>query len=124
MVVGSLRLVFLIPHAGSLKDKRAVVRKIIDRARAKFNASVAEVGDLDVHRRAVIGVSVVSNDATHATSMLTNIASTMASSAAAQCVSQRVSIQPVNEHDLTHELESPLGLDVDALLREENDDGW
>jgi len=124
MVVGSLRLVFLIPHAGSLKDKRAVVRKIIDRARAKFNASVAEVGDLDVHRRAVIGVSVVSNDATHATSMLTNIASTMANSAAAQLVSRRVSIQPVNEHDLTHELDAPMGIDVDALLREENDDGW
>mgnify|MGYP003382338401 CR=1 FL=1 len=124
MVVGSLRLVFLIPHAGSLKDKRSVVRKLIDRARARFNASVAEVGDLDVHRRAVIGVSVVSNDATHATSMLTNIASTMANAAAAQLVSRRVSIQPVNEHDLTHELDVPMGLDVDALLRRENDDGW
>jgi len=75
---------------------------MIDRTRARFNASVAEVGDLDVHRRAVIGVSVVSNEAKHATSMLTNITSTMEASTDAQLVSRRVSIQPVNEHDLTN----------------------
>ena len=40
------------------KFDRRKVRRIVDRTRNKFNAAVAEVDDLDVHRRAVLGVSV------------------------------------------------------------------
>jgi uncharacterized protein YlxP (DUF503 family) len=73
MVVGVCRVAFSLPGNASLKGKRSVVRRIVDRTRAKFNAAVAEVADLDSHRRAVIGVSVVSNDTRHANSMLDHI---------------------------------------------------
>jgi uncharacterized protein YlxP (DUF503 family) len=38
---------------------------------------VAEVDELDTHRRAVLGVAVVSNDASHANSMLDHVTSFM-----------------------------------------------
>ena len=43
MIVGVLRLVFHIPHARSLKEKRSVARKFRDRIRARFDVSIAEV---------------------------------------------------------------------------------
>ena len=78
MVVGICRVAFSLPGNDSLKGKRSTVRRIIDRTRAKFNAAVAEVAALDSHRHAVIGFSVVSNDARHVNSMLDRISSFMA----------------------------------------------
>jgi uncharacterized protein YlxP (DUF503 family) len=62
MVVGILRLTLFIHGASSLKDKRQVLRKVVDRLRSRFNVSVAEVGDNDVWQRAVVGVCAVAND--------------------------------------------------------------
>lgn len=62
MVVGVLRLTLFIHGAASLKDKRQVLRKVVDRLRSRFNVSVAEVGDNDVWQRAVVGVAAVAND--------------------------------------------------------------
>ena len=62
MVVGILRLTLYIPGASSLKEKRQVLRKVVDRLRARFNVSVAEVGDNDVWQRAVVGIAAVAND--------------------------------------------------------------
>jgi len=62
MVVGVLRLTLYVPGASSLKDKRQVVRKVVDRLRSRFNVSAAEVADNDIWQRAVIGVAAVAND--------------------------------------------------------------
>lgn len=62
MVVGILRFVLSIPGSGSLKSKRQVVRKVIDRVRARYNVSVAEVADNDLWQKASIGVTAVGND--------------------------------------------------------------
>ncbi len=62
MVVGILRLTLYIHGASSLKDKRRVLRKVVDRLRSRFNVSVAEVGENDVWQRAVVGISAVAND--------------------------------------------------------------
>jgi len=51
-----------IPHSRSLKQKRAVVKSLIDRLRARFNASVAETGFLEEWQRALVAVSMVSNN--------------------------------------------------------------
>ena len=74
MFVGVLKLTFHIPHARSLKDKRAVVRRFRDRVRAHHDVSIAEVGAQDLHQRAVFGVSVVSSDAAVCDSVLEKIA--------------------------------------------------
>lgn len=74
MIVGVLKLVFHIPQARSLKDKRSVVRKFRDRIRAKFDVSIAEVDAQDVHQKAVFGVAVVSSDAGVCDSVLEQVA--------------------------------------------------
>ena len=51
-----------IPHSASLKQKRAVVKSMIDRLRARLNASVSETGFLDEWQRSVIAVSLVGNN--------------------------------------------------------------
>ena len=66
MYTVSVKLTFNIPYSTSLKDKRQVRRSIIDSARRKYNASVAEVDTQDSHKTLTIGVAVVSGDDAHA----------------------------------------------------------
>jgi uncharacterized protein YlxP (DUF503 family) len=51
-----------IPHAQSLKQKRAAVKSLIDRLRSRLNASVSETGYLDEWQRSVIAIGMVSNN--------------------------------------------------------------
>lgn len=51
-----------IPHSRSLKQKRTVIKSLIDRLRGRFNASVAETGYLDEWQRSVVAISLVSNN--------------------------------------------------------------
>ncbi len=62
MVVGTLKIDLYLHENRSLKGKRKVVRSIIDRVRARFNVSVAEVGSNDKWQKIELGVSTVSND--------------------------------------------------------------
>lgn len=74
MVVGVSRFVIRLPGVSSLKGKRSVVRRIVDRTSRQFNVAVAEVGALDVHQRAEIGVAVLSNETAQCHRMLESIA--------------------------------------------------
>lgn len=60
MVVGVLTMKLFLGEANSLKEKRKVIKSIIDRIRARFNVSVAEVGEQNTWQRSTIGVSFVS----------------------------------------------------------------
>ncbi len=62
MTVGVLQLELNIGDAMSLKDKRRVVLSLKDRIAHSHNVSIAEVGALDEHRRAIIGIAMVAND--------------------------------------------------------------
>jgi uncharacterized protein YlxP (DUF503 family) len=69
--VGALTLDVLLGDVRSLKQKRSAVRSIVAEVRRRQpGVSVAETGDLDVYRRAEIGVAVVSSTAAHATAVL------------------------------------------------------
>jgi hypothetical protein len=61
MPVGVLTLEIQIPYAHSLKEKRAVLRKIRDRLQARFNVAVAELDHQDVWQRATMGVVSISD---------------------------------------------------------------
>lgn len=73
MHIGVLTLHLSIEQADSLKDKRQVVKSLAAHIRNKFNVSVAEVDDLDVWRRATLGVAVVSNEAKFANQVLSKV---------------------------------------------------
>lgn len=65
VVVCALRIELALFESASLKDKRAVVRRVRDRVRNKFNAAVAEVGDLDDPATASLVFVTVSNSEAH-----------------------------------------------------------
>jgi uncharacterized protein YlxP (DUF503 family) len=73
MVIGVLQMELSIGDAMSLKDKRRVVKSIKDRIAHGYNVSVAEVGALDLHRTAIIGVAMVSNDSKYVEGGLSKI---------------------------------------------------
>jgi uncharacterized protein YlxP (DUF503 family) len=70
MYVGTLSVDLLLGDVHSLKEKRGVVRPIVAEVARKFAVSVAEVGHLDLHRRARLGVAVVAADAGHCRDVL------------------------------------------------------
>jgi uncharacterized protein YlxP (DUF503 family) len=62
MHVGTLVVELDIPGADSLKDKRQVVKSLLDTIRRKFNVSAAEVDQNDVWKRATLGFAAVTNN--------------------------------------------------------------
>ena len=73
MTIGVLQLELGIEDAMSLKDKRRVVKSLKDRIAHGHNVSIAEVGALDEHRRSIIGIAMVSNDARYVESQLSKL---------------------------------------------------
>jgi len=70
MHIGAARFSLYLPETFSLKEKRGIVKSAVERARKRFNASIAQIEDLDDMRVGTIGVVVVSNNALHADEML------------------------------------------------------
>jgi len=62
MIVGLLTLDLHIFESHSLKEKRFVIKSLIDRIKNKFNVSVAEVDANDLWQRSVIGIAFVTNE--------------------------------------------------------------
>jgi uncharacterized protein len=79
MFVGVLRLVLFLPAPGSLKSKRHLIRSAIDRIRARFNVSIAEVAENDLWQRSVLGVTAVGNDHAFVNEVLDKVAGLVAS---------------------------------------------
>ena len=62
MVIGICHLDLLIRENSSLKGKRRILKKIIERVKNKFNVSIAEVGNHDLWQSSQIGFCMVGND--------------------------------------------------------------
>lgn len=73
MIIGICSLDLMIHAAGSLKDKRGVVKSVCNRLRNQFNISVAEVDHLDAWQTAGIAVVTVSNDKDYAYGLLQRV---------------------------------------------------
>jgi uncharacterized protein YlxP (DUF503 family) len=70
MWIGWIEFDILLGDVRSLKEKRSVVRPLVAELQRHFHVSAAEVGHLDLHRRAALGAAVVSPDRRHAVDML------------------------------------------------------
>ena len=57
----------------SLKEKRAVIKPIIEGTRRRYQAAVAEVDHQDRWQRAALGIAVVSASAHHAEEVMAAI---------------------------------------------------
>lgn len=92
MAVGTLRIRLMVRGARSLKDKRRTVKSIKDRVHSRFNASIAEVGALDVYQSADLGVAVVANDGDHVQAVLSKIVNLAATTRDAELISYDMEI--------------------------------
>ncbi len=66
MYVAVCQMTLHIGTSASLKDKRQVVRSVLQRVRNQFEVSAAEVGSTESWQLATLGLSYVSNSAQHA----------------------------------------------------------
>ena len=74
MNVGVCRLSLRLHGVRNLKEKRRISRSLIALVSNKFNVAVAEVDDNDLWQRLTLGVSCVSNRASHADETLQSVA--------------------------------------------------
>jgi uncharacterized protein YlxP (DUF503 family) len=73
VIVGTLKLRFVLRESHSLKDKRRVIKSLKDTLSNKFNVAVAETDEQDVWQTAQIGIATVGNDSPFVQSVLTNV---------------------------------------------------
>ncbi|MGZ8748385.1 MAG: DUF503 domain-containing protein [Mycobacterium sp.] len=70
MWIGWLEFDLLLEDVHSLKQKRSVIRPVIAELHRRFAVSAAETGSMDLHRRAGVGIAVVSADRGHVVDVL------------------------------------------------------
>ncbi len=73
MHLGVMSIHLFLPYSNTLKEKRQVVRSLIDRIRNRFNVSVSEVDHQNVVSRSVVAVAVVSGDRKTLDSLMSRI---------------------------------------------------
>lgn len=61
MIVGLMRIEIFISDANNLKDKRGVMRSLLENIRRRFNVSVIEEGNIK-WRRGTIGIGNVATN--------------------------------------------------------------
>lgn len=73
MRVLNLKITLRASWVHSLKEKRMVVKSIVQRLKNKFNVYVGEVDEQDIHQIIVIGISAVCGDQKQVDSTLENL---------------------------------------------------
>ena len=73
MFVGVLQVELSIPAAFSLKDKRRVVKSLLERVRREFGVAAAEVDGHETWNRSGIGIAFVANERRRAESQLQHV---------------------------------------------------
>lgn len=73
MFVGVARYELRLAGSNSLKDKRAVLRRLMSLLRQKFNVSVGEIDHHDLWQRATVGLALVADTQFHARKVLQEI---------------------------------------------------
>ena len=92
MTVGVALVSFRLYEIRSLKDKRKIVKGLVEKSRSRFNVTVAEVADQDVHQKASIGIAVIGNDGRVLNSLLDRIIDFMDSLSLADLVSREIEL--------------------------------
>ena len=95
MIVGTLHARLLVRESRSLKDKRQVVRSVLDRLRHQFHVSAAEVGHLDDVRVVELGVAAVGAEVGAVKGVLQTIAEALRGHPAAEYLGADIAVETV-----------------------------
>lgn len=92
MVLGVCLIDIHIPGNSSLKGKRQIIKKILERTKNRFNVSIAEVDDNDLWQRSKIGFSVVGNDRQFINSSMDKVLNFIENQEIAEIINTRIEI--------------------------------
>jgi len=70
MVVSMIQIIFEIPDVDNIKEKRRVIKSVMEKMRRRFHLSAAEVDLQDSLTFAQIGGALVSNSRVHGETVL------------------------------------------------------
>jgi len=70
MIVGTCRITLLLHGVSSLKEKRGIVKRIVEKTKNRFNLSVSETDFNDMWQKSEVGMAVIGNDSAHVNSQL------------------------------------------------------
>ncbi len=73
MIIGTAKVYMRAEWVYSLKEKRMIVKSVIEKVKNKFNVSIAEIEEQDSHQNIVLGFACVTNEARHADSTIQNV---------------------------------------------------
>lgn len=73
MIIETLEIRLYASWVHSLKEKRMIIKSLIAKIRNKFNVSIAEVDDQDVHQSIVLGLACVAGNTALADSIMDNV---------------------------------------------------
>jgi uncharacterized protein YlxP (DUF503 family) len=73
LIIGTAKIQLSANWVHSLKEKRMIVKSIVDKVKHRYNVSIAEVENQDYHQTITIGLACVSSDRKHANSMVQEV---------------------------------------------------
>ena len=73
MIVAIARAELHLPSARSLKEKRRVIKSLVDRSHRRLRVSIAETDYQDLHQRTELGIALVHSDRRQAEGILEQI---------------------------------------------------
>ena len=93
MHTGSLIVRLFVRESRSLKDKRQVVKSILDRLKNGFDVAAAEVGSRNDHQVVLLGIAAVGEEAAPVKAVLDAIASVLRKHPIAEFCSCEISVE-------------------------------
>lgn len=91
MFVGAIKLELFFPECRSLKEKRQILKSILDKVQAKFNVSIAEIDHQDLWQRSTIGIACVSKSNYQARKALYKVQSYVEDLNKAEVIEEKIS---------------------------------
>jgi len=73
LIVGVLEVEIFFNGVSSLKEKRRILKSIIDKIKNRFNISIAETDKQEVWQLAKIGIAFVGNEKNYVSQMLASV---------------------------------------------------
>lgn len=73
MIIGTAEIKLYASWVHSLKEKRSIVKSILNKVQNKFNVSIAEIDEQDTHQTIVLGMACVTNNSSLANSIIDRI---------------------------------------------------
>jgi uncharacterized protein len=92
MIIGTGKVYLHANWVHSLKEKRMIVKSIMAKVQNKFNVSVAEVEDMDLHQSIVIGLACVSNSTKVSNSIIQSAINFIESNTEAEVLNYQIEI--------------------------------